>query len=293
MPQPGTDAPVAQSLPRSRSPRPPGRAHERPTLGSMPESRRGHGAWLLVGIDLLSSAVVLASVLALSGAGRPPAILVAPLIFVGLQWACGAYRDGGAQAIQHARDATLMRLLAAVLAWVAAMLAERPVTVAEHLSIWAGTAVVSAAGGLVAAPVIARLRRPERWVLIGDPDTAERLQAYAPLAERATIVSSATLAQSSFDGVPSHSDALPIVDRHGADRVVIASRTPTTGPGRPDQDLQAPGGAGQPAARPLDLLESPAKQQDGRWPAAPGGRAGQGVPGATRARTGGGSARPR
>ena len=237
-------------------------AHERPTLGSMPESRRGHGAWLLVGIDLLSSAVVLASVLALSGAGAIPAILVAPLIFVGLQWACGAYRDGGAQAIQHARDATLMRLLAAaVLAWVAAMLAERPVTVAEQLSIWAGTAVVSAAGGLVAAPVIARLRRPERWVLIGDPDTAERLQAYAPLAEHATIVSSMTLAQSSFDGVPSRSDALQIVDRHGADRVVIASRS------HDDSSLvglirtfQAVGVPVSLLPRPLDLLETPAKQ---------------------------------
>jgi hypothetical protein len=225
----------------------------------MPQSRRGHATWLLAGIDLLSSALALATVLALSSAGAIPAILVAPLVFVGLQWACGAYRDGGVNATGNARDSTLLRLLAAaVSAWAATMLTADPVAVVGQLGICVGAAVVSTAGGFAAAPVIARLRRPERWVLIGDPDTADRLQSYAPLAEHATIVSSMTLTEPAFS-VPSRADALEIVDRHSADRVVIASRS------HDDNSLvglirtfQAVGVPVSLLPRPLDLLETPA-----------------------------------
>jgi len=236
-------------------------AHERPTLGSMPRSRRRHGGWLLAGIDLFCSAVVLATVLAFSGAKAIPAVLVAPLIFVGLEWASGAYR-GGAGAIQDGRDPTLLRVLAAaVFAWSATMLVADSMTVVEQLGIWAGTGVLSITGGSAAAPVVARLRRPERWVLIGDPDTADRLQSYAPLAEHAAIVSSMTLAEPPLTA-PSRSEALEIVDRHSADRVVIASRS------HDDNSLvglirtfQAVGVPVSLLPRPLDLLETPATQQ--------------------------------
>jgi hypothetical protein len=95
-------------------------------------------------------------------------------------------------------------------------------------------------------------------VLVGDEATAERLKAYAPLREYATVV--CTVAP--FEDRKNPADrvaALEIVDRYHADRVVIATQHAD------DESLldlvRAFKSIGVPVSllpRPLDLLEAPA-----------------------------------
>ena len=233
-------------------------AHERPTLGSMPRSRRRHGGWLLAAVDLATAAIVLAFVLAATGTASIAAV-VAPVLFVGIEWGGGAYRlDNTSAEIQGAHSTALVRVLAAaVLAWSASMLAGDSLTVLEQLAIFAGAVLLCSVGARAAAPAVARLRRPERWILIADAETAERLRAYAPLADHARIVYDVSLSEQP-EALPDRSAALRIVDANSADRVVIASRV--TDDGLLDLIRKFSSPLGVPVSllpRPLDRLETP------------------------------------
>ncbi len=237
-------------------------AHERPTLGSMPRSRRRHGGWLLAAVDLATAAIVLAFVLAATGTASIAAV-VAPVLFVGIEWGGGAYRlDNTSAEIQGAHSTALVRVLAAaVLAWSASMLAGDSLTVLEQLAIFAGAVLLCSVGARAAAPAVARLRRPERWVLIADAETAERLRAYAPLADHARIVYDVSLSEQP-EALPDRSAALRVVDANSADRVVIASRV-TDGDGLADliRKFQSVGVPVSLLPRPLDRLETPTTRQ--------------------------------
>jgi hypothetical protein len=146
-------------------------------------------------------------------------------------------------------------LLAAVFAWSASLLT--PLDGTAQLGLWATFAVLDTAGRALSAPLLGRLDRIERWVLVGDDTTAERLKAYEPLRKYASVV--CTVAP--FEDRSNPADrvaALEIVDRYRADRVVIGSQHAD------DESLldlvRAFKSIGVPVSllpRPLDLLEAP------------------------------------
>ncbi len=193
----------------------------RPSLGKMPRARRGIGWWLLPLVDFASSSAVLALTVAISGAKLFPALPVAPALLVLVYGGLGVY---GADP-SHKEDGLawpVMRLLvAALFAWSASLLT--PLSGPEQLALWGGFVVLDSGARLLGGPFFQRLDEPERWVLVGEESTAQRLRAFAPLSEYAKIVATVSSAHGDTPAA-ARIAALEIVDRYHADRVVIASQ---------------------------------------------------------------------
>jgi glycosyl transferase family 2 len=253
-----TDLPLDHTFPASE-PRRGALVQDRPTLGSLPRARRSLGWWLPPVIDFFSSSVALLAVTLIAGVAVFPALPVAPLLLVVVNGALGVY---GASAPRTGLDGedgmawpVIRLLLAAVFAWVASLIT--PLGGGEQLALWLGFAVLDTVGRTLSAPLFESLDEPERWVLVGDDLTAERLKAFEPLREYASIV--CTVAP--FEDGTNAADrvaALEIVDRFRADRVVIGSQHAD------DESLldlvRAFKSIGVPVSllpRPLDLLEAP------------------------------------
>jgi len=147
----------------------------------------------------------------------------------------------------------VIRLLAAgLLAWSASLL--MPLGVAEQLALGALFFALDNGADTIDAPLRARFDPVERWVLVGDASTAERLRAYAPLRDYAQIVCTIPPGEGA-----SRISALDVLDRYGADRVVIGSQ------GADDEGLldlvRSFRSLGVPVSllpRPLDILDAPA-----------------------------------
>lgn len=233
---------------------------DRPTLGTMPRARRGVGWWLLPAVDLVSSSLALIAVALASGAQVFPALPLAPLLLIVVYGVLGVYGAGPNRGTLNDAGGIawpVMRLLvAALFAWSASLM----ITLdgGAQLALWGAFVVLDAVARNFSAPFAQRLDRSERWVLVGDETTAERLKAYEPLRAYASIV--ATVPPSEDDSqAAGRVAALEIVDRYHADRVVIATRHAD------DEGLldlvRAFKSIGVPVSllpRPLDLLEAPA-----------------------------------
>jgi hypothetical protein len=252
-----TDLPLDRTFPASE-PRRGALVQDRPSLGSLPRTKRGLGWWLPPAIDLVSSSVALAVVVAVAGVELVPALPVAPLLLVFLNLLLGVYGASTRSSLggEDGKAWPVIRLLlAAVFAWSASLLTS--LDGGAQLALWAAFAVLDTAGRAVSAPLLSRLDSAERWVLVGDETTADRLKAYEPLRKFASVV--CTVAP--FEDRSNPADrvaALEIVDRFRADRVVIASRHAD------DESLldlvRAFKSIGVPVSllpRPLDLLEAP------------------------------------
>ncbi len=255
---PPTDLTIEHPLPRTGQRRE-ALVQDRPTLGSLPKTSKGIGWWLLPTIDLLAACAALGVVVAISGVRIVPALPAAPLLLVAVNGALGVYGSRPSRGVIGGESGMawpVIRLLAAALfAWSASLLT--PLGSVAQLGLWAAFVILdSAVRGLV-APYLQKLNRAERWILVGDEDTALRLKAYQPLRSYATIVCTVPPDEDS-----SHADirvaALEVVDRYGADRVVIASKHAD------DEGLldlvRAFKSIGVPVSllpRPLDLLEAP------------------------------------
>jgi len=244
-------------------PEPPPRSEavvqDRPTLGSLPRARRRPERWLVPAIDFVSSSLVLTIVALLDGAGLFPALPIAPLVLLGLYGVLGVY---GAQPSSQALGEedgpawpVIRILMAAGFVWSASLITDLSTT--AQLSLWVGFVLLDNVGRALGARQIRNLDGVERWVLVGENSTTERLKAYKPLRERATIV--CTVTPDSDDSKPAdRAAALEIVDRFHANRVVIASRHAD------DEGLlevvRAFKSTGVPVSllpRPLDLLDAP------------------------------------
>jgi Glycosyl transferase family 2 len=245
---------------RNGTPRREAVVQDRPTLGSLPRTRRGLGWWVLPGIDLLAASAALVAIVAANGTRLFPALPVAPLLLIAVNGALGVYGarpPRGALGGENGMAWPVIRMLAAALfAWSTSLLT--PISSASQLALWALFILLDSGARAVGAPLLRRLDRAERWVLVGDETTAERLKAYEPLRRYATIVCTVPPAA---DGPESTSRvaALEVVDRCGADRVVIATQHAD------DEGLlhlvRAFRSVGVPVSllpRPLDLLEAPA-----------------------------------
>jgi hypothetical protein len=232
---------------------------DRPTLGSLPRARRWPARWLLPTVDFVSSSLVLIVVAALDGAALFPAFPIAPLVLIGLYGILGVY---GAQPSSQALGEedgpawpVIRILMAAGFVWSASLITDLSTT--AQLSLWVGFVLLDSAGRAIGARQIRNLDGVERWVLVGENSTTERLKAYKPLRARATIV--CTVTPDSDDSQPAdRAAALEIVDRYHANRVIIASRHAD------DEALldvvRAFKSTGVPVSllpRPLDLLDAP------------------------------------
>jgi hypothetical protein len=234
---------------------------DRPTLGTMPLARRGAGWWLLPGIDFVSSSLALVLVASLSGAAVFPALPVAPLVLIVVYSLLGVYGSNPSKAALSSADGAgwpVIRLVvAALFAWVASLMTS--IDAVEQLALWAGFVALDTASRAFVSPYLQRLNRPERWVLVGDEATSERLRAYAPLSDFATVVGTVPPAEDEDAGSNGRVAALEVVERYHADRIVISSQHAD------DEGLlemvRAFKSIGVPVSllpRPLDLLEAQA-----------------------------------
>ncbi|MDQ2631616.1 MAG: glycosyltransferase [Actinomycetota bacterium] len=226
---------------------------DRPTLGAMPMARRGPGFWLLPLVDLVSSSIALAAVAALAGVAFLPAFPVAPLILVAVYALLGVYGSRSAREEGGAGWPAIRFVVAGLFVWVAGLLT--PLGSLEQLGLWLGFIVLDTVCRGVLGPYLERLNPQERWVLVGEDDTAERLRAYPPLRKYANVVGTVPPAES--DGTAGRVAALEVVERYHADRVVISSQHAD------DEGLlemvRAFKSIGVPVSllpRPLDLLEA-------------------------------------
>lgn len=230
---------------------------DRPTLGAMPMARRGPALWLLPAIDFASSSVVLAAVAAIAHAHFAPAFPVAPAILVLAYLLLGVYGSRSARVTDGGAGWPVIRfLVAALFAWSSSLLI--PLNGVEQLGLWLGFIVLDSASRSLLAPYLERLNPRERWVLVGDQDTADRLRAYAPLEKYASVVGLVPPVENN-PGAGGRVAALDVVERYHADRVVISSQHAD------DEGLlelmRAFKSIGVPVSllpRPLDLLEAQA-----------------------------------
>jgi hypothetical protein len=258
--QSSTDISLDSTFPAAAESRRGALVQDRPTLGSLPRASRGLSWWLSPTVDLISSSVALAAIALIAGVGVFPALPIAPLLLVGLNGLLGVYGANASKAGLGSEDGmawpVIRLLMAAVFAWSASLIT--PLDGGSQLALWVTFAVLDTAGRALTAPLLERLEKVERWVLVGDEETAERLKGYEPLRRYASVV--CTVAP--FEDRSNPADrvaALEIVDRYHADRVVIASKHAD------DESLldlvRAFKSIGVPVSllpRPLDLLEAPA-----------------------------------
>jgi hypothetical protein len=229
----------------------------------MPRARRGIGWWLLPVIDLISSSVALGLVALAAGSSVFPAFPIAPLgliVVYGILGVYGSHPAPGAISREDGAAWPAVRVLAAAgFAWVCSLMIA--LGGGAQLGLWAVFVLIDTVARSVSTPYLQKLDSPERWVLVGDDETADRLRGYAPLRTFATIVG--TVPPDREDGFDTGSsgrvEALDAVDRFQADRVVISTKHAD------DEGLldlvRAFRSAGVPVSllpRPLDLLEAPA-----------------------------------
>jgi Glycosyl transferase family 2 len=257
--QPPTDLPLDAPF-QSRSPRPEALVQDRPTLGTMPLARRGAGWWLLPAIDLVSSSVALALVATLAGVPAFPALPVAPLLLVLVYGFLGVYGSRPARGAYSGEDGAgwpaIRLLVAALFAWAASLLI--PLDTGSQLALWAVFVLLDAGARALSAPHLRRLDRQERWVLVGDEDTAARLRSYAPLKAFATVIGTVPPDRGESKSA-GRVAALEVVERYQADRVVISSQhADDEGLLELVRAFKSIGVLVSLLPRPLDLLEAPA-----------------------------------
>jgi Glycosyl transferase family 2 len=229
-------------------------------LGRMPDSRRRSAWFALPAIDFVAASTMVAIVVRSTGSDLFPAFPIAPAVLVAIGFVLGFYSRPSNVALFSIREGigwpALKVLVAGVLVWVTALMTN--LGAGPQLALWAGFLALDAAVQAAVNPLLRRLQQPERWILVGDDQIAERLKSFAPLQRHARVAS--TIAPTEQAQATDRVAALEMVDANNADRVVIATR-----PDDDDEELvklvRAFRSLGVPVSllpRPLDLLEAPA-----------------------------------
>ncbi|HET8815120.1 MAG TPA: glycosyltransferase [Solirubrobacterales bacterium] len=220
----------------------------------MPMARRGPGIWLLPLVDFLSSSVALAAVVAFAGVAYLPAFPIAPLALVGVYAVLSVYGSATVREEGGAGWPVIRFIVAGLFVWIASLLT--PLGSLDQLGLWLGFVVLDSICRALVSPYVERFNPQERWVLVGDEVTAERLRAYAPLKKYASVVGTVPPAEKD-PGTAGRVAALEVVERYHADRVVISTQHAD------DEGLlelmRAFKSIGVPVSllpRPLDLLEA-------------------------------------
>jgi hypothetical protein len=234
--------------------------HDRPTLGSMPGTRLDASLLIRPGADLLCSGLATIFAGALDGRSVFPAFPLTSLLVLAVCAILGDYgSDPKRTPIEGkvgARELAVRMLVAALLAWSAGLISG--LSVGSQLGLFAVFLLLDAAVRLAAGPLLRSLRRQERWVLVGDESTAERLRGFAPLRDFAQLVGAVEPDQGDAESTVDIA-ALDVVERYHADRIVISSQYADD---RRLVDLvrrfKAVGVPVSLLPRPLDLLDAPA-----------------------------------
>jgi Glycosyl transferase family 2 len=240
----------------------------RPSLASLQRVRHGRVTLLRAAIDFLGASAALVAVAIPNGSAVWPAIPLAPLLLVGLSQVLGLYGTAEHPADQSTglsgKPVTGRLLTTALFAWAATLLvADRgpALGVIGQLVVWISAFALGSLGARVVAPLARRIEHVERWLVVGDAETIERLKTYEPLRDHAKIVHT-VLPPGPTSAPPADRElALRMVDDNAVDRVVIASRS------LDDKRLVATiktfRSLGVPVSllpHPLDLLEAPAAE---------------------------------
>ncbi len=250
-----SELPLDRPFQQNEPSRPEAVVQDRPTLGSMPYARRGAWAWLVPLVDLVSSSIALTIVALVAGTAVFPALPIAPMLLVVVYGALGVYGSDPSRSSQDGLAWPVIRLLvAALFAWTASLLT--PLDGTSQFALFIGFMLLDTVARKTSAPLSRRLDQIERWVLVGDDVTAERLRAYQPLRAYATVVATVPPAEKD-PGTAGRVAALEVVERYHADRVLISSQHAD------DEGLlelvRAFKSIGVPVSllpRPLDLLEA-------------------------------------
>jgi hypothetical protein len=234
--------------------------HDRPTLGSMPGTRRDASLLIRPGADLFCSALATVFAAVLDGRAVLPAFPLTSLLVLAV---CAILGDYGADPRRipiegkiGGRELVVRMLVASLLAWSAGLIGG--LAVGAQIGLFAVFLLLDAAARLAAGPLLRRMRRQERWVLVGDEPTAERLRGFGPLRDFAQLVGAVDPDQGDPQSVVDIA-ALDVVERYHADRIVISSQYADD---RRLIDLvrrfKAVGVPVSLLPRPLDLLDAPA-----------------------------------
>ena len=228
---------------------------DRPTLATMPLAGRGIGRWLLPLFDFLCSSLALLAVTLIARSGVVPAWPIAPALLVGAYALLGVYGNRPTVGGEGGAAWPMMRLLVgALFAWCASLLT--PIGGVEQLALFGAFVILDFGVRAVVAPVLQGLAPVERWVLVGEEEVADRLRAYAPLRQYASVIASVEPLEP--DDSAGRTRALELVERHDADRVVISTaHADDTGLLNLVRAFKAVGVPVSMLPRPLDLLEAP------------------------------------
>ena len=241
---------------------------ERPSLGSLQRVKHGRVVALRASIDFVAACAALAVVLLDSGSAAWPVIPLAPLLLVGVSQVLGLYGSSdnvvNRMAGFHGRPVLGRLVITALFAWTASLL------IASHgsglgaigqLALWILAFTLGGVGALAAASIARRIEHVERWLVVGDDETAERLSAYEPLRDHARIVHSVLPPGPNSTPPADREAALRMVDDHEADRVVIAARSlDDKGLVEMIKTFRSLGVPVSLLPHPLDLLEAPAAE---------------------------------
>jgi hypothetical protein len=253
--QPPLEIPIEQRVPALARE---ALVQDRPTLSSMPLTRRGFVWWLLPAIDALCSSLALLAVTLIARVDVFPALPVAPLMLVGVYALLGVYGsrpNAGAVGEDGAGWPVIRLLVGALFAWVASLLTQ--IDGVEQLALFAAFVVLDFGVRAIVGPTLEGLVPIERWVLVGDEDVAERLRGYPPLRRYASVV--ASVEPHDTNDPTGRTQALEVVERHHADRVVISTaHADDAGLLGLVRAFKAVGVPVSMLPRPLDLLEAPA-----------------------------------
>jgi hypothetical protein len=250
------DQPIAPRRERSEA-----IVQDRPMLGSLPHAHRGLSWWLIPGIDFIASSAALLAIAALDNHAAFPALPLAPMLLLFVYGLLGVYSSKPARGAIEADNGVawpVIRLVVAgIFAWTTSLL--MPLDGGTQLALFGLFVLLDFVGRAFCVPILQRLDHTERWVLVGDEATAERLRAFAPLRQYAEVVCTVPAPENNGSGAGTRASALEVVERFHADRVVIGTRhADDKGLLELVSSFRSIGVPVSLLPRPLDLLEAPA-----------------------------------
>ena len=276
--QPTSDLPLDRPFTNGPSPRE-AVVQDRPTLGAMPRAQRGVGWWLLPVVDFVSSSVALAVDRPAQPASPSSRRCRSPRCCWSSSTASlGVYGANPSKGGLGSDDGAGLAgdpaaWSAALFAWSASLLtARRPASSSRS---GPASSLLDTAGRAISRATAAAQPRPvERWVLVGDEATAERLRAYEPLADYASVVG--TVPPRPRTGSKPGRPRRRARGRRALPRRPRRHRQPARrrrGPAGPGPRLQVDRRPGQPAAPPARPARGPGGDAEpGRRRAADRGR---------------------